>query len=201
MSVSHRRLSIRLLVVAVVLGALAVPAAAPAAVSTFERFEVLAVGDFRITETCDDGRVVSRRVRVTGGHEEESEDGTQTVSDDFMLVQLQGASCNDPSINDTFNGEGVTFTWSPSLQTATLQGTLTQADGDTVTVDLTWEGTGPLEVNQNTSTFPGFTGHFTGRRRDAVATGTVVLNGETIVDGSTSIAEIESLEDKNISHG
>jgi hypothetical protein len=33
-----------------------------------------------------------------------------------------------------------------------------------------------------------------------VATGTVVVDGETLVDGSTTSAEIQSLEDKNISH-
>jgi dihydrofolate reductase len=52
----------------------------------------------------------------------------------------------------------------------------------------------------NTTTFPGFTGHFLGKRRDAVATGTVVVDGETLVDGSTTNAEIETLEDNNISH-
>jgi hypothetical protein len=65
---------------------------------------------------------------------------------------------------------------------------------------MTWEGTGPMETISNTTTFPGFTGHFTGMRRDAVATGTVVVDGETVVDGSTTNAEIETLEDKNVSH-
>jgi hypothetical protein len=44
-------------------------------------------------------------------------------------------------------------------------------------------------------------GHFQGQRRDAVATGTVVLDGETVVDGSTTNAEIESLEDTNTTTG
>jgi hypothetical protein len=35
-------------------------------------------------------------------------------------------------------------------------------------------------------------------RRDAVATGTVVVDGETLVDGSTTNADIETLEDTNI---
>jgi len=33
-----------------------------------------------------------------------------------------------------------------------------------------------------------------------VATGTVVVDGDTLVDGSTTNAEIETLEDTNISH-
>jgi hypothetical protein len=64
---------------------------------------------------------------------------------------------------------------------------------------MTWEGTGPKETTSNT-TFPGFTGHLIGKRREAVATGTMVVDGETLVDGSTTNAEIQTLEDKNISH-
>ena len=93
------------------------------------------------------------------------------------------------------------FAYSPSLQQATVTGTVTSGDGREIAVDLSWEGTGPLEVTQNTTTFPGFTGHFVGMRRDAVATGTVVVDGETVVDGSTTNARIESLEDSNVSTG
>ncbi len=53
---------------------------------------------------------------------------------------------------------------------------------------------GPLIVPAATGT-----GHFQGRRRDATATGTVVVNGETLVDGTTDNAEIETLEDTNTS--
>jgi len=66
---------------------------------------------------------------------------------------------------------------------------------------VTWDGTGPIEVTNNTTTFPGFVGHFHGERRDAVPTGTVVVDGETLVDGSTTNAEIESLEDTNTTTG
>jgi hypothetical protein len=87
------------------------------------------------------------------------------------------------------------------LQEATVTGTITTIRGGrTVTVDLTWTGTGPLETTSNTTIFEGFTGHFVGQRRDAVATGTVTVNGETLVDGSTTDAEIETLEDTNIRH-
>ena len=57
---------------------------------------------------------------------------------------------------------------------------------------------GLIEATNNTTTFPGFTGHFMSRRRDAVATGTVVVDGETLVDSSTTNAEIETLEDTNL---
>jgi hypothetical protein len=81
-----------------------------------------------------------------------------------------------------------------------VAGTITTRNGRAVTVDMRWEGTGEMETTSNTTTFPGFTGHFKGKRRDAVATGTVVVDGETLVDGSTTNAEIETLEDNNISH-
>jgi hypothetical protein len=67
-----------------------------------------------------------------------------------------------------------------------------------VTVDVAWEGTGPIEVENNMTIFDGFTGHFQGKRRDAVASGTVLVDGEALVDGSTTNAEIETLEDTNI---
>jgi hypothetical protein len=51
-----------------------------------------------------------------------------------------------------------------------------------------------------TTTFPGFTGHLVGQEREAVATGTVVVDGDTLVNGSTTNARIETLEDTNISH-
>jgi hypothetical protein len=40
-----------------------------------------------------------------------------------------------------------------------------------------------------------------GAERDAVATGTVVVDGETLVDGTTANAEIEILEDRNVTTG
>jgi hypothetical protein len=40
-----------------------------------------------------------------------------------------------------------------------------------------------------------------GKRRDAIATGAVVVDGETLVDGSTTNAEIETLEDTNTTTG
>ncbi|HEX5860803.1 MAG TPA: hypothetical protein VFY58_03115 [Nocardioides sp.] len=67
----------RLAALGVALTALSLPAPAFAATSTFERLEVIGVADFRnLTETCDDGTTATSRVRITGGHEEEFEDGS-----------------------------------------------------------------------------------------------------------------------------
>ena len=192
----------RTLVIAllVLLGALAVPAAAMADVQTFHRFEVDAIANYTITEICPDESTSTTRVNVFSGHEDEAENGETTIDRDFVTVRiLNFRDCEGNFVNDIGSGPA-DFTFSPSLQTAAVTGTITTRSGRSVTVDLSWEGTGPIEVDNNTTIFDGFTGHFQGKRRDAVATGTVVVDGETLVDGSTTNAEIETLEDTNIRH-
>jgi hypothetical protein len=182
----------RLVALVGTLAVLAVPGTALAATSTFDRLEVIGSADFRnLTEVCDDGRTVTSRVRITGGHEEEAEDRVSTLDRDYLLVQIQ-SGCTG-IIQVTTNDAD--FTWSPSLQTARVVGTFTTTTGQTISVDVTWAGTGPIEIDQNNTSFPGRSATFVGRERDAVATGTVVLNGKTLVDGSTTNALIESLDD------
>jgi hypothetical protein len=136
---------------------------------------------------------------VIGGHEEEAESGVTTLDSDFLSVLIRGFDSAGNFISDRGSGPAE-FAFSPSLQQASVAGTIVTREGRSVTVDMTWEGTGPMETTSNTTTFPGFTGHFTDMRRDAVATGTVVVEGEKLVEGSTTNAEIETLEDKNITH-
>ncbi|HEX5860804.1 MAG TPA: hypothetical protein VFY58_03120 [Nocardioides sp.] len=90
------------------------------------------------------------------------------------------------------------FVWSQSLQTASVAGTFTTTAGDTITLDIAWEGTGPIAINQNNTSFPGRSSTFVGKERDAVATGTVSLNGKQLVNGSTSNASIETLHDRTV---
>jgi hypothetical protein len=171
---------------------LAVPATAWAATTSFDRLEVIASADFRnLSEVCDDGSTVTSRVRITGGHEEESEDGVATLDRDYVRVQIQ-SGCTG-IIQATTND--LDFVWSPSLKTASVDGTFITSAGQTISVDIAWEGTGPLVVDQNNTSFPGRSATFVGRERDAVATGTVVLNGKTLVEGSTTNALVESLDD------
>jgi hypothetical protein len=187
--------------VVALLGALLVPASAAAATETFRFFEVNADADYRVVDQCADGTTRTAFVTVIGGHEEESVNGETTTDEDFLTVLISGATCEQTFGFIRALGTGdQEFTWSPSLQTASVTGTAT-GGGHAVTVDMTWEGTGPIETTQNTTTRPGFVGHFTGKERDAVATGTVVVNGETVVDGSTTDASIETLEDNNITTG
>jgi len=201
MSALSIRRSLRVVIplLAAAFGVLALPATAGAAVQTFHRFEVDAVGNYTVREQCADGRTSTTLVTVIGGHEEESEDGVSTLDRDFLTVLIRNSfDCAGNFINDRGFG-AADFTFSPSLQTASVDGTITTRDGRSVTVDMSWEGTGPIETTSNTTIFPGFTGHFVGQQRDAVATGTVLVDGDTLIDGSTTNARIETLEDTNIS--
>ena len=182
---------------AAIVAALLVPAAASATTETFHRFEVVATANYVVNRDCGDGTTVQKRVTVLAGHEEESESGTITLDSDFLTVFIRGFDCAGNFISDSGSGPAE-FTWSASLQTAAVTGTITLRQGRVVTVDMSWEGAGAIEATSNTTTFPGFTGHFMSRRRDAVATGTVVVDGETLVDSSTTNAEIETLEDTNL---
>jgi hypothetical protein len=189
-----------LIALLVLLGALAIPVAATAQVQTFHRFEVDAIATYTITETCPDESTSTTFVNVFSGHEDEAENGETTIDRDFVTVRiLNFGDCDGNFVNDIGSGPA-DFTFSPSLQTAAVTGTITTRAGRSVAVNLTWEGTGPIEVDNNTTIFEGFTGHFQGKRRDAVANGTVLVNGETLVNGSTTNAEIETLEDNNIRH-
>jgi hypothetical protein len=198
--VSSRPARRHLIALLALVGALVVPAVAAAAVETFHRLEVLATASYTVTQTCPDRSTATLRVTVIGGHEEEQESGETTLDRDFLTVLLRGFDCEGNFIVDRAVGTGE-FTWSPSLQTASVTGTVTSREGRQIVVDIAWDGVGPIEVTSNTTTFTGFTGHFVGMERDAVATGTVAVDGVTVVDGSTTNAEIESLEDTNVSTG
>lgn len=190
-----RRWMIPLLAVAVALGA---PGAARAAVETFHRFEVIATANYTVTEQCADGSTVQQRVTVIGGHEEESESGVSTLDSDFLTVLIRGFDCEGNFVNDRGSGPA-DFMFSPSLREASVTGTITTREGRSVIVNMSWEGIGGLEATSNTTRFSGFTGHFENKQRDAIASGTVLVDGETLIDGSTTNAEIETLEDTNIS--
>ena len=190
----------RSVIVAVVLAALAVPSWAAAAVETFHGFEANAVANYVIDVTCTDGSTVEQRVQVIAGHRRSPRTASRlkTVTSSASASSASTA----PAASLTERGAGdAEFTWSPSLQEAAVTGTVTMDQDRVVTVDMSWEGTGPVETTSNTTIFPGFVGHFTGKERDGVATGTVVVDGATLVDGSTVNASIETLEDNDTTTG
>ena len=170
-------------------------AASAAAVDTFVRFEENAQGNWVVTEDCGDGTTSRLFVSVIGGREFESPDLDDVNT--FATVRVQGVDCEGNFVNDRASGPA-TYTGSPSLQEAHLTGTVTSTrTGAVFDVDVTWEGTGGLETSVNSTTFPGFVGVFTSKEREATATGTVVVDGETLVSGPADSADIETLEDRN----
>lgn len=190
-----------------VAAALVSPAVAAAATkkSTFHRFEVIGDSRFIETEPCPEGSVrdTSRTtVAITAGHEDESQDGTPTVDNDYLRFGIQTFECDGTVTTDrAFSqpGDDVTFSYTPSLSTASVTGTLTTSAGVPVSVDVTWTGLGTrAETTRNKTKFPGFSGTFVGKTRDATAQGTVVYAGETVVTGSATFADLESLEDTNV---
>src|SRR5918997_984239 len=156
---SSRRLRRFALWAVALLATLVVPASATAETETFHRFEAVATANYTVSEQCQDGSTAITRVTVIGGHEEEAESGETTLDSDFVTVLLRGRDCEGNLVNDRGSGPAE-FEFSPSLQTASVAGTITTRQGRSVTVDVTWEGTGPIEATNNTTTFPGFTGHF-----------------------------------------
>ncbi len=134
------------------LGVLAVPTAAHAESEVFHRFEANAVAIYRdVTIPCDDGTTASLGFRITGGHEDEAENGV-TEAHDFLTVFVNGIDCGGVFVNDTGTTEDVDFVWSPSLQTASVSGTVTtRRSGHVITTALSWTATSPMEVDTNTN--------------------------------------------------
>jgi hypothetical protein len=201
-----RRFHGTLIALVAVAGAFALPAVADAKPSTFHRYEVIGDARYFVTgEQCPEGSdrsTAQTTVAITAGHEDEAENGTTTLDNDYLRFGIQRFECDGSVFTDSaFSrpGDDVTFTYTTSLSSAAVTGTLTTVEGRTVTVDISWMGLGrKAEVTNNKTKFPGFSGTFQGKRRDAVATGTVVYDGDTVVNGSTTNAELESLEDTNV---
>ena len=142
--------------------ALAVPVSATAAVETFHRFEVDATANYTVTEQCPDGRTSKTLVQVIGGHEEESEDGVITLDSDFVTVRLLNFfDCDGNFINDRGFG-AAEFTFSPSLQTATVAGTITTRDGRSVSVERELGRHGPDRGDEQHHDAPRLHGPFPG---------------------------------------
>jgi hypothetical protein len=175
--------------------ALVVPAtSASAAVDTFVRFEEVATANWSITQQCSDGSTRQLRVTVTAGRELESPNLDEVNT--FGTVLIRGFTCEGDFVNARGSGP-VTYSSSPSPRDAHVTGTVPLNNGGEATIDVTWEGTGGLETTVNHTQFDGVIGIFTSKTRQAVATGTVVVDGVTLVSGPATSAEIETLEDRN----
>jgi hypothetical protein len=147
-----------------------------------------------VTQDCGDGTTARLSVSVIGGVEFESPDVDDV--NEFVTLRIRGFDCEGNFVNEFGTGTA-DYTGSPSLQQAHVVGTVTLRDGSQATIDVTWEGTGGLETSVNNTTFDGFVGIFTSKERQATATGTVVVDGVTLVSGPAQSADIETLEDRN----
>ena len=193
---STRRARRSALLLSAGLGVLALGTPASAAVDTFVRFEENATANWVVTEDCGDGTFATTRVTVIAGREFESPDLDDVNT--FATVLIRSfRDCEGNFVNARGSGE-VTYTSSPSLQEAHVSGTIPLNNGSVATIDVTWQGTSRLETTVNHTQFDGFVGIFTAKERDAVATGTVVVDGATLVSGPSQSATIETLEDRNI---
>jgi hypothetical protein len=167
---------------------------ASGAVDTFVRFEENATANWIVTEECPDGTTADTRVTVIAGREFETPDLDDVNT--FGTVLIRGFDCHGNLINDRGSGP-VTYTSSPSLMEAQVSGTVPLRSGSEATIDVSWQGTGGLDTTVNTTQFDGFVGIFTSKQRDAVASGTVAVDGVTLVSGESVSADIETLEDRN----
>jgi hypothetical protein len=186
-----RRLLASLLIV---LGGLTASGSASAAVERFYRFEENATANWIVTEDCPDGTQAQTRVTVIAGRELESPD-LDTVNT-FATLLIRSVDCSGRVVTDRGSGT-VTYSSSPSLQHARVTGTVPLRSAGEASIDVSWSGSGPLETTVYHTRFEGFVGVFKSRLRQAEATGTVAVNGVTLVSGPAASAEIETLEDRN----
>ncbi|HEX2274777.1 MAG TPA: hypothetical protein VHG90_12960 [Acidimicrobiales bacterium] len=185
-----------LLLLPLALALLAPATSASADVETFVRFEEIATANWLVTEQCQDGSTARTAVTAVAGREFESPDLDDVNT--FATVLIRTRQCDGAQHILRASGP-VAYSSSPSLMEAHVTGTVPVlgSGGGEVTIDVTWEGVGGLDTDVNQTRFDGFVGIFTSKTRDAVATGTVVLDGETLVSGPALSAEIETLEDRN----
>jgi hypothetical protein len=188
----------RLLPLGLLAAALAMPSSASAAASQFYRFEEDATANWTTTVLCPDGSTRTRLVSVIAGMEFESPDLADV--NEFLTVRIRGFGCDGSFINEFGTGPAE-YSGSASLQRAQVVGTVTLTSGQSASVNVSWTGTGNLETTVNTTQFPGFSGTFIGKEREAVAAGSVIVAGENLVSGPSTSASLETLEDRNISTG
>jgi hypothetical protein len=197
-STRGRRYTVALISIIAAL-ALALPLPAAARGETFYRFEENATANWTMVEQCADGTTSTTRVTVMGGREFESPDLDDV--NEFVTVRIRNFSTCDGEFVNEFGTGPAQYTGSQSLQTAHVSGTVILRSGEEAAIDVSWEGTGPLETDVNQTQFRGFSGVFTSKERQAVATGSVSVDGEDLVPGPSESASIETLEDRNRTTG
>ena len=161
----------------------------------FIRYEENAQANWVVEEECGDGSLAELFVSVIAGLEFESPELGDV--NEFGLLLVQGSRCDGTFVFARGSGP-VDYTGSLTLRQARVTGTITLDDGAMASLDVRWTGTGRVETTINRTERPGFLGIFRNRQRDADATGTVTLDGVPLVSGPSDSADIETLEDFNV---
>ena len=204
---SHvRKRSGMLVVVALIAAAVAAAGAQSAPAAEVVRFtDEFATAGFRST---DPSGCVQTVVLLTAGTDVDHEPpGPPTRTSGAFLRVTQFNRCTGElmTCSGSVSGEdsSVVFESNPAVREATLTGTIplvcTSAAGVTTVnavVNMTWTATGQAERDVNNSHFD-FDGliinaQFRGATREAVATGTVLLNGVNVTPNPSVRGEIVS---------
>ena len=180
----------RSLVVAMsaLLGGLAFSTSASAQADRSYFFEETAQAFWSVPHECADGSTVQATLLVRSTRDFESPDTDDP--DPTARVQYQ-AVCPDGT---SFSWAGIvpaTISSTKNLKSVTATGTGTARDifgvSHQVSFDVAWTGVGKLETSVRTTSNRGFSVNTsTEKVREATATGTVMFNGDVLVDGAAN---------------
>ena len=157
----------------------------------FIRYEENAQANWVIEEECADGSLAELFVAVIAGLEFESPELADV--NEFGLLLVQGSRCDGSFVFERGSGT-FGYTGSVTLRQAGLGHDHPQRGG--------WRRStcsgrvGRVESTINRTERPGFLGIF--RTARAEASGTVTLDGAPLVSGPSDSADIETLEDFNV---
>lgn len=179
-----RRIHLTSLVTALAL--LALPAAASAGERSY-MFEETADANWSVPYECSDGSIVDGRLLVRSTRDFESpdtEDADPTARVQFLAV------CPDGRSFSWARAAGpATITSTENLKSVTVAGAFTARDNSGIThqvsIDVAWEGSGPLATSVNAS--QGFmVGTSMRKERSATASGTITFDGDVLVSGANN---------------
>ena len=197
---SGRRPVIGAIVLVLALSSLAAAPAASAA-EVFHFTDQFVTAGFRSTDAT--GCVTTTVFVVAGRDVDHEPPGAPTRTSGASLRITQLDRCAGTFITCSGSASGVEFVTNPAVREATLTGTIplqcSTPTGITVTdafVDLTFAGTGEAERDVNNVHFDFgdliVNAQFRGATREAVATGTVLVDGTNLTPNPSLRAEIGS---------
>jgi hypothetical protein len=174
-----RRLG-RVILLAVMLGGLALSTSVSAAAEKFRFFEETAEAFWAVPHECAGGSIAQATLLVRSTRDFESpdtEDADPTVRVQYLAVCPDGTAFSWTAIAPA------TITSTPNLKSVTATGSGIARDNlgqsHEVSFDVTWTAVGSLETSVNG---PGSTR----KQREATATGQVTFDGDVLVNGPSN---------------